>query len=265
MPGNRWTREQDLAVLYLRHRGMGRHDPEARELARAMNRTEAAIWMRKGNFDFLDPSVSGGLSNLSKLTRTVWDEYQRDPVRILAEARSGFLNILADDTQDATLKMTTRARPTRAAASQADVFDVFELMAPSLDEPQGVRPLKDERHTKEGGAVSQPVFIVITLIIFGLFGLIVWNHFTDDSEPVRSRPTTTGPNVHVGRTGPTAVPLGSYSPKPCTPADYVMERMYVEGASDSDILRAMVDYGITYEAARQRYVEFQSGVYCVVQ
>ena len=44
-----------------------------------------------------------------------------------------------------------------------------------------------------------------------------------------------------------------------------MERMYVEGASDSDILRAMVDYGITYEAARQRYVEFQSGVYCVVQ
>ena len=217
----------------------------------------------------MDPSVPGGLSNLSKLTRTVWDEYQRDPVRILAEARSGFLNILADDTQDATLKMTTRARPTRAAASQAGVFDVFELMAPSLDEPQGVRPLKDERHTKEGGGCLPTVFIVITLIIFGL---IVWNHFTDDSEPVRSRPTTTGPNVHVGRTGPTAVPLGSYSLKPCTPADYVMERMYVEGASDSDILRAMVDwitglrdYGITYEAARQRYVEFQSGVYCVVQ
>ena len=28
-------------------------------IAKAMNRTEASIWMRKGNFDSLDPSKPG--------------------------------------------------------------------------------------------------------------------------------------------------------------------------------------------------------------
>ena len=48
MRGRRWTREEDLAVLYVRHRGLGRFDPAIAELAGAMERTEASIWMRKG-------------------------------------------------------------------------------------------------------------------------------------------------------------------------------------------------------------------------
>ena len=91
MAGNRWTREQDLAVLYLRHRGVRRRDPEIGDLARAMNRTEAAIWMRKGNFDSLDPLVPGvGLRGVSNLTRSVWEGYLEDPERILAEAPKCF-------------------------------------------------------------------------------------------------------------------------------------------------------------------------------
>ena len=98
MPRNFWTREQDLAVLYLRHRGLGRSDPVVAELAGAMNRTEASIWMRKGNFDSLDPSVPGvGLSHPAQLTRRVWAEYQQDSGRILAEAREAFHSLLSED------------------------------------------------------------------------------------------------------------------------------------------------------------------------
>ena len=101
MPGNRWTREQDLAVLYLRKQGLRLSDPLIAELASAMNRTEASIWMRRRNFDSLDPSVLGvGLSHAAQLTTCVWAEYEQDPGRILAEGRDAFHSLLSEFTAD---------------------------------------------------------------------------------------------------------------------------------------------------------------------
>ena len=98
MPQQRWTREQDLAVLYLKLEHKGRLTPThpgIKMLAKAMNRTEASIWMRKGNFDSLDPSVDGaGLNHPAKLTVAIWAEYERDPERVLAEARRSYLNLV---------------------------------------------------------------------------------------------------------------------------------------------------------------------------
>ena len=101
MSGTRWTREQDLAVLYIRDQGLRLSDPLIAELASAMNRTEASIWMRRGNFVSLDPSVPDvGLSHPAQLTRCVWAEYEHDPERILTEGRDAFLSLLSEDTAD---------------------------------------------------------------------------------------------------------------------------------------------------------------------
>ena len=57
MSQQKWTREQDLAVLYIKLEHKERLTPthsNVQMLAKAMKRTEAAIWMRKGNFDSLE-------------------------------------------------------------------------------------------------------------------------------------------------------------------------------------------------------------------
>ena len=98
MPRQSWTREQDLAVLYIKIEFPGQltqSHPEIAKLAKAMNRKESSIWMRKGNFDSLDPSVLGvGLVNTAMLTREIWAEYERNPDRILAEARKAYLKLV---------------------------------------------------------------------------------------------------------------------------------------------------------------------------
>ena len=97
MRGNRWTREQNLAVLYMRHIGLSYSNPAIEELAGAMDRTVASVWMRRGNFDSLDTSVRGlGLSSVSELTRSIWADYQQDPAGVLAEAREAFFSLLGD-------------------------------------------------------------------------------------------------------------------------------------------------------------------------
>ena len=95
MTGRQWTREEDLAVLYLRNRSICQSDPVITELAEAAERSEASIWMRKGNFDSLDPSVpEAGLGRVAELTQRVWAEYQHDPQRILSEARAAYRSLL---------------------------------------------------------------------------------------------------------------------------------------------------------------------------
>ena len=92
--GRRWTRDEDLAVLYARHIGLGRFHPDIVRLAAGMERTEASIWMRRGNFESLDPSTPGvGLRSAAKLTQDVWAEYQRNPERVLRQARAAFEKI----------------------------------------------------------------------------------------------------------------------------------------------------------------------------
>ena len=98
---NRWTREQDLSVLYLRWKyghQLAQSHPDIKRLADAMGRTEASIWMRKANFDSLDPSVPGGLRNAAGQTRDIYHEYQCDRNRVLAEARKSYSNLLSKST-----------------------------------------------------------------------------------------------------------------------------------------------------------------------
>ena len=93
MPGQQWTREQDLAVLFLKveyHSQLATSHPGVD----TMDRTLASIWMRKGNFDAPDSSVLGvGLSEASKLTVEIWAEYERNPQRIIDEARKAYLGL----------------------------------------------------------------------------------------------------------------------------------------------------------------------------
>ena len=93
-----WTREQDLAVLYLKveyHGQLTQGHPAVSALADATDRTVASIWMRKGNFDSLDPSVLGvGLRSAAKLTVDIWSEYQRNPEQVLSEARRAYLSFV---------------------------------------------------------------------------------------------------------------------------------------------------------------------------
>ena len=69
-------------------------DEEDGALNLPWDESEAAIWMRKGNFDSLDTSVTGaGLRNTAQLTVDIWAEYERDPERVLAEALRAYLNL----------------------------------------------------------------------------------------------------------------------------------------------------------------------------
>ena len=97
MATNRWTRKQDLAVLYakLEYGGQFRTHPDIARLATAMERTEAAVVMRIANFDSLDSSApTSGLSNAARLTREIWDEYLHDPKRVFTEAREDYQKLL---------------------------------------------------------------------------------------------------------------------------------------------------------------------------
>ena len=95
--GRRWTREEDMAVLYakLAHKEqLTIKHPAIGMLAKAMNRTKASIMMRKGNFDFLDHSIPGtGLNNPAKLTVDIWAEYDRDPAETFVKALRAYSNL----------------------------------------------------------------------------------------------------------------------------------------------------------------------------
>ena len=99
MPRNNWTYEQDLAVLYgkITHgRAFNRH-PDVQRLAEAMGRTHAALCMRKGNFDSLDPRVEGvGLSKAASLTHRVWEDYMRNPDEVMVKARAAYTRLLSN-------------------------------------------------------------------------------------------------------------------------------------------------------------------------
>ena len=85
-------------MLYLKvaigKNGLTRKHPDIIKIAQAMGRTDDSIWMRKCNFDFLDPSVSGGFSNFAKQTKEIWDEYQSNPDSTLAKAKIAYSNLL---------------------------------------------------------------------------------------------------------------------------------------------------------------------------
>ena len=97
MPQQRWTREQTLAVLYLKLEHEGRltpTHPDVKSLAKAIPHNKNAIVMLKRNFDSLDPSPGVALKKAAKLTIDIWEEYKKDPDRVLAEALRSYLNLV---------------------------------------------------------------------------------------------------------------------------------------------------------------------------
>ena len=105
MARHNWTREEDLAVLYakLTHGVAFRLHSDLWNLSVAMGRSTSSLLMRKANFASFDPSVpSSGLSNAAKLTREVWDEYQKRPVQIATEAHRVYLKLLSTRTSPGT-------------------------------------------------------------------------------------------------------------------------------------------------------------------
>ena len=94
---DRWTREQELAVLYakLEYGQQFRTHPDIERLATAIGRTEAAVVKRKANFDSLDPSVHNkGLIRAAQQTKDVWAEYGCNPDQVFAEAREAYQKLL---------------------------------------------------------------------------------------------------------------------------------------------------------------------------
>ena len=91
-----WTREQDLAVLYakLEYGQQFRIHPDITRLADAIGHSEDSVGMRVRNFDWLDQSVPGGLSNAASLTRKIWNEYERNPKQVFREAREAYQKLL---------------------------------------------------------------------------------------------------------------------------------------------------------------------------
>lgn len=78
-----WTREELLQALQLYCvTPFGRihsRNPSIQRLASAIGRTPSAIALKMTNFASLDPTLAqNGMSNASKLDRTVWDEFFRD-------------------------------------------------------------------------------------------------------------------------------------------------------------------------------------------
>ena len=94
-----WTYEQDLAVLHIKLTRIRKTDPAILRLAEAMGRSEASVWMRKCNFDALDPSTPSGLSHYGKLTTRIWEEYATDPARLRRLARRAFMSLTQASAQ----------------------------------------------------------------------------------------------------------------------------------------------------------------------
>ena len=97
---HRWTREDDLAVLYLYHleRTMNEDvDAKVSTLGRKTGIKPSSIRMRLGSFLHLDPNASGkGLYNAAQLTRDVWAEYEADPVGTIDKAFYAYMDFIRD-------------------------------------------------------------------------------------------------------------------------------------------------------------------------
>lgn len=116
--GNRWTREELMAVLYLsvryaKHLTAPQNHPVVHELAEAMGRTVASLAMRISNYKALDPTYSGpGLSNPGAPAKLLWDEYEHEPERVMSEASIAYHEFVSSHdrnrTQDTPERQTER-------------------------------------------------------------------------------------------------------------------------------------------------------------
>ena len=94
-PGQDWTREQQLAVLYLKLTCKDWGHLKIAAVSKAIDRKPGALKVIAGKFDFLDPQTDGGIPNPAQLTREIWAEYESDPERVLSEAYLAYVRLVA--------------------------------------------------------------------------------------------------------------------------------------------------------------------------
>ena len=110
MPRQDWTREQQLAVLYLKLTCKDWGHPKIAVLSKAIGRKQGALKAIAGKFDFLDPEIDGGIPNPAQLTRDIWAEYENDPERVLSEAYLAYIRLVAGaDDGHSTVSISHRA------------------------------------------------------------------------------------------------------------------------------------------------------------
>ena len=94
-PGKDWTRDQQLAVLYLKFTYRDWGHPKIAAFAGATGRKPGALKALGRKFDFLDPEIDGGFPNPSRLTRDIWAEYENDPEGVMSEAYMAYVRLVA--------------------------------------------------------------------------------------------------------------------------------------------------------------------------
>lgn len=90
MRGNIWTRDEHLTVLdlYLNHPEITEDtsDPTVNEVANLIDRSPDSVVFRLGNYRYLDPRSTKGLSNISKGCREIWEDYYGNEDELAYEA-----------------------------------------------------------------------------------------------------------------------------------------------------------------------------------
>ncbi|RMA93057.1 hypothetical protein [Hydrogenothermus marinus] len=80
---HKWTKEDDLKVLYIYLYGYPKSYPTAEDVANLIGVSSSSLKMRIANFRYLDGK--GGLSNYADLSKKVYDEYRSIPKEKLKE------------------------------------------------------------------------------------------------------------------------------------------------------------------------------------
>lgn len=90
MSHSEWTRDEHLVVLdlYLNHPEIveDTSDPVVQEVADLIDRSSNSVVLRLGNYRYLDPQSTKGLSNLSKGCREIWEDYYGNEEELSIEA-----------------------------------------------------------------------------------------------------------------------------------------------------------------------------------
>lgn len=85
-----WSRDEHLVTLdlYLNHPDIveDSSDEEVREVAKLIERSPSAVVLRLGNYRYLDPRSTQGLSNISKECREIWEDFYGNEDELSLEA-----------------------------------------------------------------------------------------------------------------------------------------------------------------------------------
>lgn len=91
MSGTVWTRDEHLIVLdlYLNHPEIveDTSDPTVQQVANMINRSPSSVCLRFGNYRYLDPRSTQGLSNISKGCLEIWGDYYGNEDELAYEAK----------------------------------------------------------------------------------------------------------------------------------------------------------------------------------